>query len=138
MPESSASAGMPVARAALSAFSRALSSNVSPVSGGSSTWSGSGTSSCPGRRAASSRTLCGLREARTSFTTVPASDRQCADRLLLRRAQALYPRSGEGEQLVERCARERRPLGSGLDLDEATVPRHHHVHVDLRGGVLAV
>ena len=37
MPESSASAGAPVAALAARAFSSAFSANVSPVSGGSST-----------------------------------------------------------------------------------------------------
>jgi hypothetical protein len=45
---------------------------------------------------------------------------------------------GEAEQIVQRGARERRPLGGRLHLDQAALAGHHHVGVDLGPRVLAV
>src|SRR6266542_2938457 len=97
MPESSANAGWPVARAAARAFATALASNVSPVSGGSSTSSGSPTTSTPSSNAPNSRALWGLRLARTSFTSRGRS----GDHALLHGAQLGDALGGEREQRVE-------------------------------------
>src|SRR5262245_18503406 len=45
---------------------------------------------------------------------------------------------GQLEQLVELVPAERHALGRRLHLDQATVPGHHHVQVDVRGRVLDV
>ena len=44
----------------------------------------------------------------------------------------------EREQIVQVGTGQRCALGGRLDLDEAAVPGHDHVRVDLCGGVLAV
>src|SRR3954469_25096973 len=124
MPESSAIAGRPVAAAAARALPSALWAKVVPVSGGSSIWSGSGSTSCGRISDCSSRSLWGLRVARIRRTALRGRG---ADRLHLGRPQLLDAGRREGEQLVERRARERRPLGRGLDLDEATVAGHDYV-----------
>src|SRR3954471_14902832 len=113
MPESSASAGAPVAAGAAGPFSSAFSANVSPVSGGSSTSSGSPCSSTPGSSRRNSRSLWALRVASTTGTA-PA----LPDRFGLDAAQGLDPVGREREQLVEVRARQRRALRRGLDLDE--------------------
>ena len=93
------------------------------------TSSGSGSSSYGRISSDSSRSLCSLRVARTSRTAQPAAAAATASSWAVR--SALDPVGGEGEQLVERGARERRALGGGLHLDEAAVAGHHHVRVDL-------
>jgi hypothetical protein len=45
---------------------------------------------------------------------------------------------GQTEQLVEHRAAERGALGRSLELHVAALRRHHHVHVDVSGGVLRV
>ncbi len=74
MPESSAIAGARVAAAAARALASALAANVAPVSGGSSTSGGSGTTAWGASSAANSRALCALRVASTSRAIVGASD----------------------------------------------------------------
>src|SRR3954452_15770984 len=132
IPESSAIVTSPVATWAARALISALASKLSPVSGGSSTSSGSGLRSTPGSSAAISRTLCSLRVAR--ITAAPPS-RTCP---LLHLPQAADPELGQPQQLVERGAGERRPLRRRLHLDQAAVAGHHHVGVDFGVGVLAV
>ena len=122
-----------MASAAARALISAFSSNVSPVSGGSSSASGSGSSGASGSSRWNSRSLWALRVARTSLD-VPCLPRRAG----LDRAQALDPVLGEREQLVEVRARERRALGGRLDLDEAAVAGHDDVGVDLRARVLGV
>src|SRR3954451_12439547 len=126
MPESSASAGAPVAALAARAFSRAFSANVSPVSGGSSTSSGRGASSTSGSSRRNSRSLWALRVASTTGTAAVLPDRFGLDG-----AQGLDPVGREREQLVEVRARERCALRRGLDLYQAAVARHDDVGVDL-------
>src|SRR3954452_17889240 len=139
MPESSAKAGLPVASAATRAFTEAFSANVAPVSGGSSTWSGSGITRCGASSGANSRSLWGLRVARTSSIAASASARRAGrERGLLRLAQLLDPGGREREQVVEGGARKRRALGGGLHLDETAVAGHDDVGVDLRSRVLGV
>src|SRR4051812_12281941 len=138
MPESSAIATCPVAAAAARALISAFSSKVVPVSGGSTTSSGSGSTRCGASSGSNSRSLCALRVERTSSTVLGRSGDRGAECCLLGLAQPLDPGGAEGEQVVERGARERRALGGGLDLHEAAVAGHHHVHVDLGGGVLGV
>src|SRR3954452_16282802 len=139
MPESSAKAGLPVASAATRAFTAAFSAKVSPVSGGSSTSSGSGITRCGAISGANSRSLWGLRVARTSSTAASASARRAGrERGLLRLAELLDPGGCKREQVVEGGARQRRALGRGLDLDETPVAGHDDVGVDLRGRVLRV
>src|SRR5262245_52508142 len=73
MPLSSANAGRPVAAAAARALIRALPANVSPVSGGSVTSAGSGsTSTDPPSSRSNSRTLWELALARTSLAGAAA------------------------------------------------------------------
>ena len=141
MPESSANAGRPVASAAARALISALSANVSPVSGGSSTLVGQRHDACAARRIRpNSLSLCALRVASTS--SIGCSARvdagQAADGLGLRLAELLDAGLGEREQVVERGARERRALGRRLHLDEAAVAGHDDVGVDLGGRVLRV
>src|SRR5215212_2728113 len=137
MPESSAIAGRFVASAAARALISAFSSNVSPVSGGSSTSSGSGSRSTSGSRRWNSRSLWALRVASTTAAAMARSFLP-ASGLGLHLAQPFDPVRGEREQLVEVGAAERRALGGGLDLDEAAIAGHDHVGVDLRGRVLGV
>src|SRR4051794_12059870 len=137
MPESSATAAFPVARAAVRAFVSALAANVVPVSGGSSTSAGSGTIRYGASSGSNSLSLCALRVASTSSTR-PRSDHGRAERRLLRLAQPLDARLTQREQLVQRRARERGALGRGLHLDQPAVAGHHDVRVHLGGRVLGV
>src|SRR5215208_5547477 len=133
MPESSANAGPPVARAAASALISAFSANDVPVSGGSSTSSGSGTTVCGGlRMRANSSSLCAFRVA--SISSMSPSDlpgQGGAHSFALGLAQLRDAGLGEREQVVERGARERRALGRRLHLDQAAVTGHDDVRVDL-------
>jgi hypothetical protein len=122
--------GHPGRAAAARALPSAFSANVSPVSGGSSTSSGSATISCGAMSGPNSRTLWALRVERTSLTrprSPPPEHPQVGD--AARR---------ELEERVEVRARQRRALGGGLDLDERALAGHDDVRVDLGGGVLAV
>ena len=130
MPESSAIAGRPVAAAAARALPSALSANVVPVSGGSSTSSGSGSSSCGRSSSASSRSLCSLRVASDEPHGVSRPRPPPTASSWAARSRSM-PAAGEREQLVERGARERGALGGRLHLDQPAVAGHHHVGVDL-------
>ena len=134
IPESSAIAGAPVASAAARALISAFSSNVSPVSGGSSTASGSGSSGASGSSRWNSRSLWALRVARTS-RAMPCGYPVA---LAWTARRPSMPALGQGEELVEVRARERRALGGRLDLDEAAFAGHDDVGVDLRARVLRV
>src|SRR4029077_18272111 len=70
MPESSAMLGLLVTWAAVRALASALSANVAPSSGGSSTSAGSASIRHPGSRRANSRRLCSLRVASSRTFTV--------------------------------------------------------------------
>src|SRR5436190_15419631 len=131
MPESSPIAASPVAAWAVRAFSSAIAAKDSPSSGGSSTPSGSGRRSKPGSSSRISRSLCLLAVAKINGGLPPGD-------AFLDLAQPRYPHLGEPQQLVERCARERRALGGRLNLDEPTLTGHHHVGIDLGTRVLAV
>src|SRR5215216_4718884 len=127
-------ADRPVSAAAARAFFRAFSANVVPVSGASSTPAGSASSSYGCISAESSRSLWSLRVERISRTASAGRSRR--NRVLLGGAKHRDPVGGEGEQRVERGARERGALRRGLHLHEATVAGHHHVGVDLGPRVL--
>ena len=129
------------------AFRRAFSSSVSTrlvhlghVGRAAGRTSASGRTSAKMARISSA--LSGLAEARTKTSAMvaqPVGDggggvaplrlgpRECGDPLL-----------GQTEQLLELGPGERRPLGRALHLDEPTGTGHHHVHVRLGAGVLAV
>src|SRR3954454_22153174 len=132
IPESSATTTSPVAAWAARALISALASKLSPVSGGSSTSVGSSCRSTPGSSSDISATLCLLRVARIKTVSRSRSDP------LLHLPQAADPELGQAQQLIERSARERRPLRRRLHLDQAAVAGHHHVGVDFGVGVLAV
>src|SRR3954464_11871654 len=132
IPESSAIVTSPVAAWAARALISALASKLSPVSGGSTTSSGSGRRSTPGSNSDISASLCWLRVAR-----IKAASRS-RSRALLHLPQAADPELGQAQQLIQRGARERRPLRRRLHLDEAAVAGHHHVGVDFGVGVLTV
>src|SRR5882757_10010668 len=130
IPESSATTWAPVAWWAARALISALASKLSPSSGGISNPSGSGSRSTPGSSSRISASLWRLPVAR--ITPDPSRD------ALLHLPQARDAALGEGQQLVQRGARKRRPLGRRLHLDQAALAGHHDVGVDLGVGVLAV
>src|SRR3954453_6504489 len=80
--------------------------------------------------------------ARRNSDSQPLSDGTLLTRscncLLLEALQVVEPRDGEVEQLVEARTVERHLLRRRLDLDEASVVRHHDVHVDVGVRVLGV
>src|SRR5437764_8673204 len=114
MPESSAIAIRPVFAAAVRAFGSALSTKVEPSSGGSSMSAGRGLTVIPAGSSsrANSRSLWALRVASSKSRASETAERESAcrgrHRLLLEEAQLLDPGGGEGQQLVQVGARERR------------------------------
>src|SRR5205823_395736 len=123
-PVSSANAGRPVARHSASAFSRAFSNKVEPVSSTSGTSAGRGTNvTDPPAMASISRALSGLAVARTSFKRLRPSG---ARRGRLGQHAALLVEDGrdavlgQAEQVVELRSAEGRALGRPLHLDEAS------------------
>src|SRR4051795_2264687 len=140
IPESSAMFTGPVAWWAARALISALASKLSPVSGGSSTSSGSGRRSTPGSSSAISFTLWGLRVERITRPAPAPPSLRAASRSgpLLHLPQAADPLLGQTQQLVERGARERGALRRRLHLDQTAVAGHHHVGVDFGMGVLTV
>src|SRR6478735_7264969 len=142
-PESSATAGWPVAAATARALSSAFSWKLRPVSATSGT---SGNSSTPTRSTASpasarirlsSTTLCALRVARTTVGR-DATARSAREGRALERGQVGAAAGGEVEQRVEHLAVKRLGLGGALDLDEAAVAGHDDVHVGVGAHVLLV
>src|SRR5918911_2021871 len=78
---------------------------------------------------------------RRSASSQPSAGTLCTHRLrglALRVRELLDPERRQLEQLVEPPARERRPLGRRLHLDEACVAGHDDVHVHLGARVLGV
>src|SRR2546430_8179718 len=142
MPESSASAGNPVAAAAWRALASALPSNVSS----SSRSSASGASSSIGTRrsftsasansAAISFTLCALRVATT--TVIASLHLGAPERLLLQGEQLARALLGQRHQRAVLLGRERLGLGGALQLDELAPVGHDEVEVDVGGRVLVV
>src|SRR4051794_15414916 len=90
---------VPSAAAAARALPSAFSANVVPVSGGSSTSGGSGRTAWGASSASSSRALCSLRVARTSFTG--SGGAAGGDRLVLQAAQRHDAELGQAQQLVQ-------------------------------------
>src|SRR5690349_1870197 len=93
----------------------------------------------PARRSASSRPLARLPVARTSSGSedeVLLVTRR--DRAALQTDQPSDALPGQRQQLVEARLGKGRLLGGALHLDEGPRAGHHHVHVDLGGGVLHV
>src|SRR5258705_13942416 len=136
-PESSASAGNPAAEACR-AFSSALSSKVWPVSAMLTIPNADcSTSSKPrgSSSAANSRCLPGLVVASTTRTALAPLALQC---LGLQRAQLADSGDRKIEQRVELVAPEGMALGRALHFNERAAVVHHHVHVGLRLGILAV
>src|SRR4051794_24695423 len=138
IPESSAIVTSPVAPWAARALISALASKLSPLSGGSTTSSGSCRRSMPGSNSDISASLCRLRVARITPPAPPSLCSASRSDPLLHLPQATDAHLGQSEKLVQRGARERRPLRRRLHLDEAAVAGHHHVGIDFGVGVLAV
>src|SRR5579862_5814967 len=116
-----------------SALMRAFDSYVSPVSSGQP----SATSASivqPGRSRSNSRALWALREASIACRSGEGN----GGGLGLALADGGNARLGEGEELVERLARERVALRGRLHLDEPAVAGHDDVHVRVRVRVLGV
>src|SRR5579862_3373308 len=116
-----------------SALMRAFDSYVSPVSSGQPSAT-SGSIVQPGRSRSNSRALWALREASVACRSGEGN----GGGLGLALADGGNARLGEGEQLVERLARERVALRGRLHLDEPTVAAHDDVHVRVRVRVLRV
>ena len=131
MPESSAIAGAAGRRRGGARLDERVVGEVSPVSGGSTTSSGSGDDLEPAEQAARTRGPC-ARCASTSTSLMPRRPPRPG------RAQLADPARGEHEEVVEVRARERRALGRGLHLDEPAFAGHDDVRVDLGGRVLRV
>src|SRR5947199_5636590 len=130
IPESSAIVTSLVAAWAARALISALASKLLPVSGGSTTSSGSGRRSTPGNNSDISATLCWLRVARITPPAPPLLRSASRSYPLLHLPQATDAHLGQAQKLVKRGARERGPLRRRLHLDEAAVAGHHHVGVD--------
>src|SRR3990167_6749822 len=134
-PESSASAGSPVRRAAWRALASAFSMKVPCGSAASgtlncccdSTSMPSGRSSWP-----ISSSLCALPVAMTIRCMSPS---QGGFLLLHQRADAVLCQLQHGVHLVaaERCAFRR-----ALHFDETAAAGHHHIHVGVAAGVLDI
>src|SRR5579862_1288956 len=116
-----------------SALMRAFDSYVSPVSSGQPSAT-SGSIVQPGRSRSNSRALWALREASVACRSGEGN----GGGLGLALADGGNARLGEGEQLVERLARERVALRGRLHLDEPAVAGHDDVHVRVRVRVLGV
>src|SRR5262249_33536573 len=99
--------------------SRPTSSTPAPASSSPSSWS-----------------LPSLPEASTSFVTRPLAEG--GEGALLERDQLSDAARGQCAQGVELLAAERFLLRRGLELDEAAVVGHHHVHVRVSEEVLCV
>src|SRR5688572_1478278 len=140
MPESSARAGKPSAAAPASAFRRAFSRYVLPVSstsGQGPSWF-STVSHATGQSAqilVISRSLWALWDA---IAIRGGSATSAVERVVLDLRELHHTRRGEVEEVVQLRPIERRSLGRALHLDEGPRAGHHDVAVDLGGGVLLV
>ena len=148
-PVSSATAARPVAAARARAFSRALSTRVSPVSSTSATSAGRGNrSTFPAgpRMSAISRGLVGVgrgqhqtEAARRPRSAAHRGGRRVGqDGRLLGRPGLAMPASARASSSSSSPRREGQALGRALHLDEPARPGHDHVHVDLGPRVLLV
>src|SRR4030095_10947775 len=93
----------------------------------------------PTSKALSSRTLPGFPVATTRIRLEPEDALGTgSEGAPLQLDQAANAGFGEGEERVQTAAIERRVLRGPLHFDELPGARHDDVHVDVRGGVLAV